>query len=167
MGEQRSKTATSCPQAAALKIPPVTLVTSPLERLSGAKGVGSYVASNCKYEGECLLKVNARKLRSDMTEEENKLWYQYLRYYPVRFMRQRIIDSFILDFYCARCKLGIELDGKQHITEQGLGHDEARTKLLNAYGVTVIRFTNEQIQNDFGYVREEIDAKVKEMIKAQ
>lgn len=79
--------------------------------------------------------ANARKLRNNMTEEESKLWYQYLCNYPMRFMRQRIIDSFILDFYCAKCKLGIELDGNQHLTPNGKGHDEARTKLLNAYGI--------------------------------
>jgi very-short-patch-repair endonuclease len=107
----------------------------------------------------------AKKLRNNPTEEENKLWYQYLSGYPVRFLRQRVIESFILDFYCAKCKLGIELDGSQHYTEQGLGHDEARTKFLNAYGITIIRFTNEQITNDFGEVCRQIDAKVKELIK--
>jgi very-short-patch-repair endonuclease len=96
------------------------------------------------------INVNARNLRNNMTEEESKLWYQFLRYYPIRFMRQRIIDDCILDFYCSKCKLGIEVDGSQHQTEQGMVHDEARTKLLNAYDVTIIRFTNERVRNEFG-----------------
>lgn len=110
------------------------------------------------------IKDNARRLRSNMTEEEGKLWYQYLRSYPVRFMRQRIVDSCILDFYCASCRLGIELDGSQHYTDSGMGHDEARTKLLNAYGITIIRFTNQMMRNEFGVVCREIDSKVQELM---
>ncbi len=79
------------------------------------------------------LTAAAKKLRNDMTDEENKLWYQYLSSYPVRFLRQKVIENCILDFYCAKCRLVIEVDGGQHYTERGLGHDKARTELLNAY----------------------------------
>jgi very-short-patch-repair endonuclease len=68
-----------------------------------------------------------------------------------------------LDFYCAKYRLSVEVDGGQHYTEHGLAHDEARTKLLNAYKVTVIRFTNQRIQNDFFNVCREIDEKIKEL----
>jgi very-short-patch-repair endonuclease len=105
----------------------------------------------------------AKKLRNNPTEEENKLWYQYLSRYPLRFLRQKVIESYVLDFYCAKCRLGIEVDGFQHYTESGLNHDEARTKLLNAYKVTILRFTNEQIQSDFNEVCKQIDAKAKEL----
>jgi very-short-patch-repair endonuclease len=73
--------------------------------------------------------ANAKKLRKEMTAEEKKLWYQYLHSYPISFTKQKVIENCVLDFYCAKCRLGIELDGGQHQTEQGLGHDEARTKL--------------------------------------
>ncbi len=106
---------------------------------------------------------NARELRRQATDEENKLWYQFLRNYPIRFMRQRIIDNYILDFYCAKYRLAIELDGSQHFTENGIGQDHARTELLNAYGVTVIRFTNWQVREEFNAVCKAIDTKVKEL----
>ncbi len=70
---------------------------------------------------------NAKKLRREMTEEEQKLWYQYLRSYPVRFLRQKVVECYVLDFYCSKCRLWIELDGNQHYTEQGIGHDETRS----------------------------------------
>jgi hypothetical protein len=72
----------------------------------------------------------------------------------------------ILDFYCAKCRLGIELDGSAHFTENGIGHDKARTDLLRAYGVTIIRFANDQIRNDFGNVCHQIDTKVKELLNS-
>jgi very-short-patch-repair endonuclease len=106
----------------------------------------------------------AKKLRRNLTNEEKKLWYQYLSCYPVRFIKQKIIDDCILDFYCAKCRLCIEVDGGQHYTEHGIAHDEARTKLLNLYGITVIRFTNERILTDFFTVCTEIDWKVKELL---
>jgi very-short-patch-repair endonuclease len=105
----------------------------------------------------------AKKLRNNPTEEENKLWYQYLGRYQLRFLRQKVIESYVLDFYCAKCRLGIEIDGSQHYTERGLGHDEARTQILNAYNVTILRFTNEQIRNEFSEVCRQIDAKVREL----
>jgi very-short-patch-repair endonuclease len=108
--------------------------------------------------------IAAKKLRNNMTEEEKKLWYQYLRSYPVRFIRQKVIDNCVLDFYCAKCRLGIELDGSQHLTEHGLGHDEARTKLLNAYGVTIIRFMNDRTRDDFFNVCREIDSMVNKLL---
>lgn len=110
------------------------------------------------------IKETARKLRREMTEEEKKLWYQFLRGYPVRFMRQRVVDCYIVDFYCAQCKLVVELDGSKHFTENGLGHDEARTQCLNAYGIIVLRFPNDRVRNDFSSVCKEIDGRVKQIM---
>ena len=56
----------------------------------------------------------ARKLRKDMTREERHLWYDFLREYPIRFLRQKVIGSYVVDFYCAAAKLVVELDGSQH-----------------------------------------------------
>ncbi len=58
----------------------------------------------------------AKELRKNMTKQENHLWYDFLRIYPVRFQRQKTIDNYIADFYCHKAKLIIELDGSQHFT---------------------------------------------------
>ena len=56
----------------------------------------------------------AKQLRRDMTKEERRLWYDFLRTYPAHVYRQRVIGHYIVDFYCAEAKLVIELDGSQH-----------------------------------------------------
>ncbi len=98
----------------------------------------------------------ARELRKDMTPQERKLWYMFLRNYPVKIYKQRIIESFIVDFYCASARLVIELDGSQHFTIQGLAYDIERTAILKAYNLKVLRFTNEQIDHHFSAVCNEI-----------
>ena len=69
-----------------------------------------------------------------MTRQEKHLWYDFLRYYPVKIYKQRIIDDFIADFYCHAARLVIELDGLQHYTNQGMAHDEERTKIFKSMG---------------------------------
>ena len=76
------------------------------------------------------LTENARKLRKNMTKEERHLWYDFLKNYPVRFLRQKVIDTYIADFYCHRARLIIELDGSQHYSETGLLKDKIRTEFL-------------------------------------
>ena len=95
------------------------------------------------------LTERAQALRREMTPQELKLWYQFLRQYPVKVYRQRVIDHFIADFYCAKAKLVIELDGSQHYTEQGKCRDAERTAILEAYGVQVLRFSNRDIRVNF------------------
>lgn len=97
----------------------------------------------------------ARKLRKYATIEENKLWYQYLAKSPIRFVRQKPIDNYILDFYCPEKK--IEIDGSQHYTKNGIEYDEKRTAILNSYGIKIIRFTNEEITIRFIDVCEYIE----------
>lgn len=84
-----------------------------------------------------------------MTRAEQKLWYEYLRSFKYRVLRQRPIDHFIVDFYCFALKLVIEIDGESHFTEIGITYDESRTKVLEGYGLRVIRFTNEEILQEF------------------
>ena len=102
----------------------------------------------------------ARELRRNMTKEERRLWYDFLRNYPLRFMRQRPIDSYIVDFYCAKAKLVIELDGGQHYEETGQQHDEERDRVLKKYGIEVLRIPNSEIKNNFSGVCEHIDRSV-------
>ena len=103
----------------------------------------------------------ARNLRKNATPQENRLWYDFLSKYEVRFQRQKTIDNFIADFYCHKAKLIIEIDGLQHYSEIGRNKDEFRTNVFACYGLKVIRFTNHQIDTNFHAVCAYIDAVVK------
>ena len=95
------------------------------------------------------LKQNSRNLRSSATKEENHLWYDFLRNYPDQFHRQRTVGNYIIDFYCPSTKLAVELDGSQHFGDEGLAYDSGRTAYLNSLGITVIRFSNRDIKDNF------------------
>ena len=99
----------------------------------------------------------ARRLRREMTPHERKLWYLFLRKYPVNIYKQRIIGRFIVDFYCASAKLVIEVDGSQHYEPQGMAYDAERSACLSALGLEVLRFSNRDIDRDFRGVCEQID----------
>lgn len=101
------------------------------------------------------LNVRARELRKNMTKAEKKIW-QFLRTLPYQVLRQRVIDNFIVDFYCAHFKLVIEIDGDSHFTEEGTAYDKERTNILKGYEIKVIRFTNNDIINNFEGVCENI-----------
>lgn len=107
----------------------------------------------------------AKDLRKNATRQENHLWYDFLRAYPVRFQRQKTIRSFIVDFYCHRARLVIELDGSQHYEEQGLAYDRERDAILSALGLKVLRFSNTQIDREFSAVCAAIDITVQEQIR--
>lgn len=106
----------------------------------------------------------AKMLRNNMTKEEKHLWYDYLRKYPVRFIRQKIIGKYILDFYCAQAKLAIELDGSQHYEPKNLEKDAVRTRYLEQYGIKVIRISNLDIYKNFEGVCSFIDYEVKQSL---
>ena len=108
----------------------------------------------------------AKILRHNMTRQEQHLWYDFLRYYPQKIYKQRIIDNFIADFYCHSARLVIEIDGSQHYTNQGKAHDEARTEILERYGIYVLRFSNEDIDKNFDGVCRMIDKVINERIKS-
>ena len=104
----------------------------------------------------------AQKLRTNMTPEERKLWYEYLSKFPVRFRRQVTVGRYILDFYCAKAKLAIEIDGSQHYLPQGKQHDLCRTNYLNEQGIKVLRFTNHEVMDQLQSVCTMIEKTVKE-----
>ena len=106
----------------------------------------------------------AKMLRKNMTPHERKLWYLFLRQYPVKIYKQRIVESFIVDFYCASARLVIEIDGSQHFTEQGMEYDKERSAVIEAYGLKVLRFTNYEVDTDFKSVCETIDEEIKARI---
>lgn len=98
----------------------------------------------------------AKELRKNMTPWEKKLWYQFLNRYPVRFQRQKAIDRFIVDFYCAEAALVIELDGSQHFEAAGDAADRERDSALEALGLKVLRYSNRVIAENFRCVCEDI-----------
>lgn len=97
-----------------------------------------------------------------MTSYEKHLWYDFLRSYPVQFRRQKPFAVYVVDFYCAKAKLVVELDGEHHWDEEERCHDEQRDKYLNSIGISVLRFSNHQLIDNFFGVCEAIDRAVKE-----
>lgn len=106
----------------------------------------------------------AKKLRKEMTKEERHLWYDFLRNYPVRFLRQKIIDNYIADFYCHEARLVIELDGSQHYEPIGLVKDQIRTERIENRNLMVLRIPNNAVNHNFRGVCEYIDEAVKRRI---
>ena len=106
----------------------------------------------------------AKQLRKEMTKEERHLWYDFLRSYPVRFSRQKVLGKYIADFYSAEVRLLIELDGSQHYEDDNMEKDAERTAFLEQYGLTIIRVPNNEISRNFRGVCEYIDAAVKQSL---
>ena len=94
------------------------------------------------------LRKNAQKLRREMTKEERRLWYDFLKQLPVTVNRQKVIGPYIVDFYCASAKLVIELDGSQHY-EEGIASDRERDLVLNQLGFSVVRYSNSDVNRNF------------------
>ncbi len=97
-----------------------------------------------------------------MTKEERKLWYDYLRNHPVKFYKQKILGSYIVDFYCFSAKLVIELDGSQHFEPSNQKKDAIRTAYLESLGLKVLRIPNSEITANLRGVCEQIDKAVQE-----
>ncbi len=117
-----------------------------------------------KRKHNAKLTPTAKVLRKNMTKEERHLWYDFLRNYPIRFLRQKVIDDYIVDFYCHDARLIIELDGSQHYTEIGLHKDAIRTISLENRNLTILRITNHEINRNFRGVCDYIDYSVKKSI---
>ena len=102
------------------------------------------------------MRERVQELRHKMTPMEKKLWYSFLRTYPVKMYKQRPIHTFVADFYCPLARLVIELDGSQHYTEQGMQYDMERSAVFEQYGVQVLRFRNQDVSAHFEMVCEQI-----------
>ncbi|KAA3602043.1 MAG: endonuclease domain-containing protein [Calditrichaeota bacterium] len=111
-----------------------------------------------KLNNKKYLKEARRELRNNSTQAEKRLWI-YLKNSQLegrKFRRQHSFGSFILDFYCPSEKLAIELDGKIHFNEENFTYDQQRTKILNSYGIKVLRFENKMIFENLQGVLEKI-----------
>ena len=106
----------------------------------------------------------ARTLRKNMTPWERKLWYCFLKAYQFRFQRQKEIGPYIVDFYCAKARLIVELDGSGHYQSNSKKKDEERTKFLENFGFSVIRFCNTDIDKNFYSVCSAIDAEIQKRL---
>ena len=117
-----------------------------------------------QYKHNKTIVANAKALRKNMTKEERHLWYDFLRAYPVKFLRQKILGNYIVDFYCASAKLVIELDGSQHYEET---KNEERTNFLKNYDITVIRIPNNEVNHNFEGVCTFIDSEVQKLLSVR
>ncbi|HMM33050.1 MAG TPA: endonuclease domain-containing protein [Clostridia bacterium] len=103
----------------------------------------------------------AKALRKNATPWERKLWYDFLRNHPVRFQRQKPLGNFIADFYCAKARLVVELDGSGHYDSEQTKKDMERIKALEAMRIKVLRICNIDVDRNFYGVCEMIDLVVK------
>ena len=106
-------------------------------------------------------KQNAQQLRRNMTKQERHLWYDFLKTYPFQFRRQKQFGPYIVDFYCSKAKLVVEVDGRQHFEEKGLEHDRERDDYLKSLNLVVMRIPNNEIDHNFTGVCEQIETLVK------
>ena len=106
----------------------------------------------------------AKELRKNMTPWERKLWYEFLRSYPVRFQRQKAIGNYIVDFYCAQAQLVIELDGGGHYHPDQMKADAERTAVLESNKLRILRICNTDIDRNFRGVCEFLDFEVKKSL---
>ncbi|GEM_PF-334045 len=107
------------------------------------------------------LKEAARRLRKNLTPAEKKIWYGYFRDFEYPVLRQRPIDNYIVDFYCPEYRIIVEIDGDSHFTDDGKGYDEERTKILEQYGLRIIRFINEDVLQNLESVVYRIEEAIK------
>jgi len=110
-------------------------------------------------QSEKMLRYS-QNLRKNMTKEERHLWYDFLKNYPVQFKRQFTFGEYIVDFYCYRAKLIVELDGSQHCEPDRIEYDQKRTAYLEGLGLSVLRVSNLDVVRNFRSVCEMIDLTV-------
>ncbi len=99
---------------------------------------------------------NARALRKNMTPEEKHLWYDFLKFLPMTVKRQKNICNYIVDFYIPEAKLVIEVDGRQHLTEENRKADQERDSVLGEWDIKVKRYSNDSVNKQFTMVAEDI-----------
>ncbi|NCC07616.1 MAG: endonuclease domain-containing protein [Clostridia bacterium] len=112
------------------------------------------------------LSKNAKTLRTNMTKEEPHLWYDCLKLLPITVHRQKILGNYIVDFYIATAKLVIEVDGTQHFEELGQQSDRIRDEYLKSLGLTVVRYSNADVNLRFNAVCEDVFNRVSTFLKA-
>ena len=100
-------------------------------------------------------------MRREMTAAENKLWYDYLRRDGNRWLRQKPIGDYIVDFYCPKLKLAIEVDGTTHLENKDKVYDKKRTEELEKLGIKILRFWNNDILDGLAEVANIVKQQIK------
>jgi len=114
------------------------------------------------YGADKIIFGNAKCLRNNLTEEEIILWGRLKEDIAnYKFRRQHPISNYIVDFYCHKLKLVIEVDGSIHSSEENQKLDEIRQKNLEKLGLIVFRFTNENVRNKIQNVLDKINEFIK------
>ena len=116
------------------------------------------------YKANENLRSNSHELRKNMTPQEKHLWYDFLNSYGISFRRQVVIGNYIVDFYCRKAKLAIEIDGAQHYVPDSIEYDKERTEYLENCGIRVLRFLNNDIDRNFENSCAYIDQNVKQRL---
>ena len=116
-------------------------------------------------QSDNLIRHRSQILRKNMTKEERHLWYDFLKAYPIQFKRQFPIGSYIVDFYCYKAKLVVELDGSQHCEPDDMVYDQKRTRFLQQKGLYVLRLSNLDVLKNFDGVCQNIDLAVRERMR--
>ena len=106
----------------------------------------------------------SQELRRNMTKEERHLWYDFLKPYPIPIHRQYSFGEYIVDFYCHKAKLVIELDGSQHCEPENAEYDRKRTAYLEKDGLYVMRISNRDVTEQFRAVCEAVDYAIQRRI---
>ena len=109
-----------------------------------------------------IIRQRAQTLRKNMTKEERHLWYDFLKAYPIQFKRQYPIGNYIVDFYCYKARLVVELDGSQHCEPEAISYDQKRTQFLRQKGLYILRISNLDVIKNFDGVCQNIDLAVRE-----
>ena len=135
-----------------------------IENCSGGGNPTAYIRDTMDRKHNPKLTACARELRRNMTKEERHLWYDFLSDYPVRFLKQKVIDDYIVDFYCHKTRLIIELDGSQHYEPSNMETDKIRTEKLESRNLTVLRIPNNEVNYNFRGVCEYIDNFVRQSL---
>ena len=102
------------------------------------------------------LRNRAQKMRKEPTVEENKIWHILLKRMKPRFFRQYVIGNYIVDFYCPKLKLIIEIDGEQHYFAENEKYERNRTRFLENEGYRILRFYNSDINRKIKNVEQTV-----------
>jgi len=103
-----------------------------------------------------ILTSFSQSLRKEMTKEESRLWYDFLKKQPFTVNRQKVIGKYIADFYIAEFKIVIEIDGAQHYDGENREYDRMRDEYFRSCGILVLRYKNRDINERFSYVCSDI-----------
>ena len=114
---------------------------------------------------ESVLVDRARQMRKEPTQEEKRMWYMLLQGMKPRFLRQRVIGNYIVDFYCPTLKMVIEIDGEQHYLEENQEYENKRTKYIEGLGIKILRFYNSDINRKIRDVEKTVVGACEERVK--